>query len=209
MTIHFNIHSASTTTTPASTPSQSLAAPLKAESEPNQVKDTKENQVSNEPVSIAAFSGDVPNSSPYNALLNPEGFDFENMSVNEFKGIVDAIRTLESDIARSSGYTGSLRDTFWDDVMGVKGSLDGVNFEEKGFKPDEKINIIDFFVDHVEGAAQMEKENYRSFHGVLGNAQKKQQTVAKITSESFLQEYQEKVINFLKSQETKLVDTQA
>ena len=131
------------------------------------------------------------------------------MSINEFKGIVDAIRTLESDIARSSGYTGSLRDTFWSDVMGVKGSLNGVNFEEKGFKPDEKINIIDFFVDHVEGAAQMEKENYRSFHGMLGNAQKKQQTVAKITSESFLQEYQEKVINFLKSQETKLVDTQA
>ncbi|CAH9059376.1 hypothetical protein PSECIP111951_02061 [Pseudoalteromonas holothuriae] len=209
MTIHFNIHSASTTNTPTSTPIQPLAAPVKTESEPNQAKVTKEKQVSDEPVSIAAFSGDAPSSSPYNALLNPEGFDFENMSINEFKGIVDAIRTLESDIARSSGYTGSLRDTFWSDVMGVKGSLDGVNFEEKGFKPDEKINIIDFFVEHVEGAAQMEKENYRSFHGMLGNAQKKQQTVAKITSESFLQEYQEKVINFLKSQETKLVDTQA
>ncbi|MCG7553118.1 MULTISPECIES: hypothetical protein [unclassified Pseudoalteromonas] len=209
MTIHFNIHSASTTNAPTSTPTQPFAAPVKKEPEPNQVKDTKEKQVSDESVSIAAFTGDAPSSSPYSALLNPEGFDFENMSINEFKGIVDAIRTLESDMARSSGYTGSLRDTFWDDVMGVKGSLDGVNFEEKGFKPDEKINIIDFFVDHVEGAAQMEKENYRSFHGVLGNAQKKQQTVAKITSESFLQEYQEKVINFLKSQETKLVDTQA
>ncbi|MCG7539023.1 hypothetical protein EXT48_14765 [Pseudoalteromonas sp. CO348] len=209
MTIHFNIHSVSTTNAPTSTPTQPFATPVKKEPEPNQVKDTKEKQVSDESVSIAAFTGDAPSSSPYSALLNPEGFDFENMSINEFKGIVDAIRTLESDMARSSGYTGSLRDTFWDDVMGVKGSLDGVNFEEKGFKPDEKINIIDFFVDHVEGAAQMEKENYRSFHGVLGNAQKKQQTVAKITSESFLQEYQEKVINFLKSQETKLVDTQA
>ncbi|TMP41530.1 hypothetical protein CWB96_15170 [Pseudoalteromonas citrea] len=208
MTINFNIHSASTTNTPTSTPIQPLAAPVKTESEPDQDKVTKEKQVSDEPVSIAAFSGDAPSSSPYNALLNPEGFDFENMSINEFKGIVDAIRTLESDIARSSGYTGSLRDTFWSDVMGVKGSLDGVNFEEKGFKPDEKINIIDFFVDHVEGAAQMEKENYRSFHGVLANAKQTQQTANKIISESFIKEYQEKAVVFLQSQETKLVDMQ-
>ncbi|WP_225738237.1 hypothetical protein [Pseudoalteromonas aurantia] len=72
-----------------------------------------------------------------------------------------------------------------------------------------KISIPEFFEQSVDKARQMEAQNYRSFHGVLGNAQKKQQTVAKITSESFLQEYQEKAINFLKSQEPKLVNTQA
>lgn len=209
MTIHFNIHSSSTTTTSASTPSQPLAAPVKKEPEPNQVKDTKEKQVSSESVSIAPFSGDVPSSSPYNALLNPEGFDFENMSINEFKGIVDAIRTLESDIARSSGYTGSLRDTFWSEVMNVKGSLETIDYTLRDFTADEKINITDLFVEHVEGAAQMEKENDRSFHGVLANAKQTQQTANKIISESFIKEYQEKAVAFLKSQETRLVDTQA
>lgn len=74
MTIHFNIHSASTTNT--STPTQLLAASVKKKPEPNQVKDTKEKQVSDESVSIAAFTGDAPSSSPYSALLNPEGFDY-------------------------------------------------------------------------------------------------------------------------------------
>lgn len=208
MTINFNIHSASTTNTPTSTPIQPLAAPVKTESEPNQAKVTKEKQVSDEPVSIAAFSGDAPSSSSYNALLNPEGFDFENMPINEFKGIVDAIRTLESDIARSSGYTGSLRDTFWSEVMDVKGSLETIDYTLRDFTADEKINITDFFVEHVEGAAQMEKENYRSFHGVLANAKQTQQTANKIISESFIKEYQEKAVAFLQNQETKLVDTQ-
>ena len=209
MTIRFNIHSASTTNSAKSTPTQPFAAPVKKEPELNQVKGTKEKQVSDESGAIAAFTGDAPSSSPYNALLNPEGFDFENMSINEFKGIVDAIRTLESDMARSSGYIGSLRGTFWSEVMDVKGSLETIDYTLQDFTADEKINITDLFVEHVEGAAQMEKENYRSFHGVLANAKQTQQTANKIISESFIKEYHEKAVAFLQSQETKLLDTQA
>ncbi|WP_275557216.1 hypothetical protein [Pseudoalteromonas sp. J010] len=155
------------------------------------------------------YIGDTRNSSPHSALLNPDDFDFDNMSINKFTDIVDAIRTLESDMAHASGYSGSLRDTFWDDVMGVKGALDNANFSELDYRADDKIKISDFFAESVERTAKMEQENYRAFHGSHGIAQQKQQTVAKITSEPFLREYQEKAVAFLKTRETQLIDRQA
>ncbi|PCK32040.1 hypothetical protein [Pseudoalteromonas piscicida] len=205
MTMNFRIHSASLTMAPA----KPAATQVKAASEAIISRRGEAQQPSDKSNAIAAYTGDIPNSSPYNALLNPEGFDFDNMSLNEFYDVVDAIRTLEFDIERASGNTGSLRDTFWHDVMSVKGSLEGVNYEKQGIKPDEKINISQFYGQSVDEARNMEEENYRSFHGVLGYAQEQQETVALITSESFLKEYQEKAVAFLKAQETQLIDTQA
>ncbi|AOT06704.1 hypothetical protein [Pseudoalteromonas luteoviolacea] len=205
MTINFNIHSSLTTSTQA----QSHSVSLKTQSESAEVKLVEEQSASDDSSPIAVFSGDAPGNSPYSALLNPEGFDFDNMSINEFHGIVDAIRTLESDMTRASGFTGSLSGTFWEEVMDVKGSLETIDYTLRDFTADEKINITHFFAEHVEGAAQMEKENYRSFHGVLANAKQTQHTAHKIISESFIKDYQEKAVAFLQSQETKIVDTQA
>lgn len=203
--MNFRIHSASLTMAPA----KPAATQVKAPSEAARSNGDEVRQPSDEPKTIAAYTGDTLNSSPYSSLLNPDGFDFDNMSINEFADIVDAIRTLESDMAHASGYSGSLRDTFWGDVMGVKGALDNTDFSELDYSADDKIKISDFFAESVERTAKMELENYRAFHGSHGIAQQKQQTVAKITSEPFLKEYQEKAVAFLKTQETQLIDTQA
>ncbi|WP_246175575.1 hypothetical protein [Pseudoalteromonas rhizosphaerae] len=86
MTINFNIHQAVSLTT-----TNQPKAPIAPQ---QQVTDAKK-EVEAEPEAIAAFTGEAQKSSPYSALLNPEGFDFSNMSINEFKGIVDAVRKLE------------------------------------------------------------------------------------------------------------------
>ncbi|HEA16264.1 MAG TPA: hypothetical protein ENH88_07420 [Pseudoalteromonas prydzensis] len=200
MTINFNIHQAVSLTT-----TNQPKAPIAPQ---QQVIDAKK-EVEAEPEAIAAFTGEAQKSSPYSALLNPEGFDFSNMSINEFKGIVDAVRKLESDTQRASGNTESLRGTFWDDVMGVKGPLDNIDFAEKTFSADDKININAYFESRVDEAQQMRKEHPRSFSKVVGYAQSALSTVEKLTSESFIKEYQAKAVEFLKSQDTPLIKTQA
>lgn len=200
MTINFNIHQAVSLTT-----TNQPKAPIAPQ---QQVADAKK-EVEPEAEAIAAFTGGAQKSSPYSALLNPEGFDFSNMSINEFKGIVDAVRKLESDTQRASGNTESLRGAFWGDVMDVKGSLEGINFQNRGFSSSDKIDITAFFELGVKEAQQMRKEHPRSFSKVVGYAQSALSTVEKLTSESFIKEYQAKAVEFLKSQDTPLIKTQA
>ena len=61
----------------------------------------------------------------------------------------------------------------------------------------------------VDSTTTLLKEHPRSFSKVVGYARSALSTVEKLTSESFIKEYQAKAVEFLKSQDTPLIKTQA
>ncbi|KDC47601.1 hypothetical protein [Pseudoalteromonas fuliginea] len=139
---------------------------------------------------ICIFTAPAPKENPYSALFNPEGYDFSNMSMSEFKTILNVIIQLESDIRTTQRGETARDDEFSYQLNKLANAIGRTNFNGK-------VNINKYFLKRVEEAKKMESSDFHSFSQVHTSMNQLYETVVKLTSEENFTALQNKAIAYL------------
>ncbi|MBH0059051.1 hypothetical protein I6F65_19095 [Pseudoalteromonas sp. SWXJZ94C] len=126
--------------------------------------------------SVGSFDDYLVKKNPYQTLLNTQYYDFLNMSLNEFKNIINVIINLESDI-RTKKYGSYARvDPFGYQLNKVANAIKNTRFVGK-------LNICDYFFKITASTNQMKLDGFDSSTEVHTNLSSIYETVAQLTSE--------------------------